>query len=294
VTSPAILVRPRNGPAVAHYPAGATLGPRVLPCFEFVWMLAGRAVRYDEADPAGTREHALAPDLLLLARPTTRERYAWDPDRPCVHAYVTFYVDRPGPLGDPDHWPALRRMSADDPLAGLCRYLVWLGGTAAPDGRDRVGQALAWLLDLFVTGPLPEDERAALPGYAARLADHLRVAWSDGRARPVPLTELAGAAAASPGHLARLFRHGYGLGPVAAVELIRLARAAVLLQRSNLTVGAISDACGFANAFHFSRRFRTAYGLAPRDYRLAGSPDPLDPVRRAGLLPLARRLVEEP
>jgi transcriptional regulator GlxA family with amidase domain len=102
---------------------------------------------------------------------------------------------------------------------------------------------------------------------------------------------MAAAAQVSPGHLARLFRQRFGTGPVAAVELIRLARAATLLQRSSLTVGAIAEACGFANPFHLSRRFRVAYGVPPRGYRASPHLDPLEPVRRAGLIPLARQLL---
>ena len=281
MTSPAVRVRVRNGPAVAHYPPGATLGPRVLPCFEFVWMLTGRASWRRIGDDRAM--HELRPGQLLLTRPGFTEHYTWDPDQPCTHAYVTFYVDDPGPLGPPDTWPLIRDLSAD-PLPALCRYLLRAG-------ERRTGQVLGWLLDLFVAGPLPDEADDDLPEHLERLVDHLRAVWNDGDLRPLDLTELADAAHVSPGHLARLFRERYACGPVGAVELVRLARAAVLLERSNLSVAAIADACGFVNPFHFSRRFRTAYGTAPRDYRAARPTDPLDPVRRAGLLPIARRLL---
>ncbi|MEV4619172.1 helix-turn-helix transcriptional regulator [Asanoa sp. NPDC049573] len=276
-----ISVRVRNGPAVAHYPPGATLGPRVLPCFEFVWMLTGRA-SWQRTD--GDRQRLeLRPGQLLLTRPGFAEHFTWDPDRPCTHAYVTFYVDEHGPLGDPETWP-LHRTLAADPLPALCGYLLRVG-------EPRTTQVLAWLLDLFVAGPLPDEADDELPEHVTRLVDHLRAAWHDGPFRPLDLAELAAAAHVSPGHLARLFRERYGRGPVGAVELVRLARAAVLLERSNLSVAAISDACGFVNPFHFSRRFRTAYGVAPRDYRTGHPIEPLEPVRQAGLLPIARRVL---
>ncbi|GAA3774177.1 hypothetical protein GCM10022225_72380 [Plantactinospora mayteni] len=296
MTSLPVRVRIRNGPAVAHYPPGATLGPRVLPCFEFVWMLAGRASwQYSEAggDPSATREHTLAPGKLLLSRPGLRERYAWDPDQPCVHAYVTFYLDESGPLGTPTRWPLIRPLSAADPLPALCRYLLWLGGTDVDGAPARTPEVLGWLLELFVNGPVADAADAALPEHLVRLADHLRATWRGGPALALRLDEMASAARVSPGHLARIFRQEFGLGPVGAVELIRLARAAILLERSNLSVGAISEACGFVNPFHFSRRFRSAYGTAPRGYRTSRPLDPLDPVRRAGLLALAQRLLVE-
>lgn len=209
MTSP--TVRLRNGPAVAHYPPGATLGPRVLPCYEFVWMLTGRA----------SWRHTLG-------------------------------------AGDP-----------------------------------RVLDVLGLALDLFVRGPAPEDGDSALPEHLLRLVDQLRVVWRGDRTRALALPELAVAAGVSPGHLSRLFRQRSPVGPVAAVELVRLARAAILLQRSNLSIGAISEACGFVNPFHFSRRFRAVYATAPRTYRMSRHSDPLDPLRAANLLALARPLLAE-
>ncbi|HEX6677280.1 MAG TPA: helix-turn-helix domain-containing protein, partial [Actinomycetes bacterium] len=61
--------------------------------------------------------------------------------------------------------------------------------------------------------------------------------------------------------------------------------------RSNLSVAAVARDCGFANPYHFSRRFRRAYGQPPGRYRRAAArPEPSEPLARAGLLPLAERI----
>ncbi|MGN9909937.1 helix-turn-helix transcriptional regulator [Phytohabitans sp. LJ34] len=286
MTSASFRVRVRNGPAVAHYPPGASLGPRVLPCFEFVWMLDGRATWEHIPDGAEPARVPLRPGLLLLSRPDLRERYLWDPDHACSHAYVSFYADGADDYG---RWPTTQPFT--EPLTGLCRYLLWLAGVDSAAASARTATVLGWLLDVFLDGPLGDQAEAALPEHVLRLADHVRAAWRGGPARPLSLEEMAAAARVSPGHLARLFRERFGVGPVAAVELIRLARAATLLQRSTLTIGAVAGACGFVSPFHFSRRFRVGYGVAPRAYRAFPSQDPLDPVRRAGLAPLARQLL---
>ena len=99
-----------------------------------------------------------------------------------------------------------------------------------------------------------------------------RRCWSVGRA---PL----------PGLRAEL-----GCGPARALELVRLARSAATLQRSNASLAAVGAQHGFANAYHFSRRFSQAYRMPPGTFRALGlGPDPLEPVRRAGLLPFAAR-----
>lgn len=89
-----------------------------------------------------------------------------------------------------------------------------------------------------------------------------------------------------------MFRNAYGWGPAHALELVRLARSAVALQRSNASLAEIAHRGGFANAYHFSRRFRLTYGRPPGEYRALGPvPDPLEPVRSAGLLPFAAPLM---
>ena len=236
--------------------------------------------------------HTLQPGLLLLSRPGLRESYAWDPDQACVHAYVTFYLDESGPLGAPDGWPLIRSLSPADPLAALCRYLLWLGGTDSAGARARTPEVLGWLLDLFVNGPVGDEGDEVLPEHIVRLVDHLRATWRDGGARALRLEEMASAARVSPGHLARhvpaTVRSGSrqrgrtdparpGRHPAGAQQPQRRAR--------------FPRSCGFVNPFHFSRRFRAAYGAGARARTAPPRPqDPLDPVRRAGLLALAQRL----
>ena len=71
----------------------------------------------------------------------------------------------------------------------------------------------------------------------------------------------------------------YGTGPVAAFELLRLARAATLLTRSNLSVAAVAEDCGFANPYHFSPRFHRTYGQPPGRYRRAATRlEPTEPL----------------
>lgn len=278
---------------LAHYPPGATYGPRLLHDFEFVWLLSGSAEWHCREPNERQHTFLLEPGTLLLARPGMNHHFRWDADHPSVHAFTHFWLDDHDRLGRPDSWPLVRPLSASDPMGALCRYLLWLGGTPSDRTQQRMTEVVGWLIDLFVNGPFA-DEEEPLPEHLDRLVDQLRVAWHRGRMRPVGVRELADAAGVSAGHLARIFRRRFGTGPVAAVDLIRLARAATLLRHSNLSVAAVAEACGYANPFHFSRRFRGVYGSSPRSYRDRTPPDdPLEPVRRAGLLPLAQRLLFE-
>jgi transcriptional regulator GlxA family with amidase domain len=83
--------------------------------------------------------------------------------------------------------------------------------------------------------------------------------------------ELATAARVSRGHLNRVFQQGFGLGVAAALEGLRFSRAEALLARTDATLGAIAEQCGFADLSHFSHRFAARYGVPPSRYRTAGA-----------------------
>jgi AraC-like DNA-binding protein len=195
-------------------------------------------------------------------------------------------------LPDPALWPLVRVLPDDDPLRPLLRYLLDLGEERSGDHRRTVGEVLQLLLTLFVLGPLPDPAGAPLPPHLATLLEYVRHAWSPpAPTRALSLRELAAGACVSAGYLSRVFRRHYGTGPVAAFELLRLARAATLLTRSNLSVAAVARDCGFANPYHFSRRFHRTYGQPPGRYRHATTRvEPSEPLARAGLLALGDRI----
>lgn len=255
-------------PAIADYPPGAQMPPRVLDDFEFVWMLAGRA-RLTLADG----ELPLRPGQLLLVPPGIRHGFLWDPARPCRHGYVHF-----GPRGVGGPLPEtlqLRPMTDDDPLAGLCAYLLWLVGAAPDDWERRSTETLAFMLKLFVVGPLPlPDSPGALAPALAGAVGHLQRKWAHMPLRRVAVGELARLAHVSRGYLNRLFRAGFGLNAAAALEQARCSRAESLLLRTDLTVESIAAQCGFADASHFSHRFTAIHGISPRAYRAAGTASP--------------------
>lgn len=277
-----------SGSGVAVYPPGATFGPRRLEDFEFVWLLQGTAEwRYDLGSIA------LGLDSLLLGRPGIQDSFIWDRTRPTRHAYLHFeLVGQLPQLPDPSRWPLVRTLPGDDPLRPLLRYLLDLSQDRSGTHQRITQEVLRLLLILFVQGPLPDRDDELVPAHLDTLLDFVRAAWSPpAPTRALSLRDLAAGACISTGYLSRLFHRHCGIGPVAAFELLRLARAATLLVRSNLSVAAVAQDCGFANPYHFSRRFHRVYGQPPGRYRHA-SPrvQPTEPLAQAGLLALSDRI----
>lgn len=282
---------------VVDYQPGSSFGPRELVDFEFVWLLQGSAVWtvHRGCPTRAARPDRLVtvlPGSLLLAPAGAVDSFHWDRDVVSRHAWAHFRVDDPGPLPDPAGWPVLRDLAGAPVLSGLCHYLEDLGAQHTATARARSDQLIGLLLDLFVRGPF-EELPAPVPQPVAAAVEAVRRIWSADGVRLVEVDELAGAACVSVGHLFRVFRQHYGCGPARVLELVRLSRAAVLLQRSNASLAEVADATGFANAYHLSRRFGAVYGAPPGAYRRRhGAADPVAPLREAGLLALAGALAD--
>ncbi len=63
------------------------------------------------------------------------------------------------------------------------------------------------------------------------------------------------------------FKRKYGITILQYLNAQRLSRAETLLRRTDMTLGEISDRCGFSDAEYFSRVFRRAHGVSPLRYR---------------------------
>ncbi|GAA1487989.1 helix-turn-helix transcriptional regulator [Brachybacterium sacelli] len=279
---------------LADYPAGASYGPRRLPDFELVWLVTGSARLTLEPGPARADAYGctLLPGDLAITRPGDRDHYAWDPRVPSRHAYLHFTVDALGHLPDPMTWPPMRSFSDFPVLESLCDYLLALAGDDGASARQRSSQVLHWLVDLYVTGPLPNDPMAGLPTSVGEALERVREIWTREGLRLIHVGELADDAHVSAAHLHRVFKASLGTGPARCLELVRLWQAATALQRSSATVSDVGALCGYPDRFHFSRRFRHLYAMSPREARFEnGALDPAGPLRRAGLLGLAQKLL---
>ena len=296
MTSDPLTIVKRLSVRVADYPAGATFGPRELFDDEFVWLLRGSAVWTVQAGRGEPGQRILLrPGMLALSRLGTVDHLQWDPDMVSTHGYAHFTVSGADHLGARESWPKVRDMSAAPVLNGLTSYLLELANLPGEPAARRTDELLTLMLDLFVTGPFGSSPLEGLPDALVALIEATRAIWVADGMRIVSVEELAGQVSISSGHVFRLFRECFAVGPARALELVRLVRAATWLQRSNSTLADIAARTGFANAYHFSRRFSGAYGTAPGAFRRRGATsDPYEILRSPALVSLAQVLLQAP
>lgn len=250
------------------YPPGTTFGPRVLRDFEIVWIIEGEVVYHYNGQSVET-----PPGSIVLCQPGFRDAFTWDVTRPTRHGFAHFAIDEPPEdLGPVDQWPVHRMMPDSDICRPLFRYLLaTLRPVIAPRIRPdpMILRALETMLSAFITGRVEQvyEHDQAYPDPVTRALDMIQQTVARDAAANVSLDDLAAAASVSPEHLCRLFRQTLDVAPMEALRLARLDLAMQLLGRTNLNIEQIADRTGFASPYHFSRRFKDAFGNPPSTWR---------------------------
>ena len=184
--------------------------------------------------------------FVFMPRPEWRAYLTWGfaAARPAAYPFVTVPQSEAG-----DRVLAcLRRAVAEmkEPGGASVRLaelafeeaLIRIAGLAGVDGRDA---CMARVID-------------------AMRADVAR-AWREG--------ELARLAGLSVSGFAHRFRRATGASPMRFLEELRMALARDMLLSTDASVKEIAFAAGYADALHFSTRFRRLSGSSPRAFRNA-------------------------
>ena len=85
--------------------------------------------------------------------------------------------------------------------------------------------------------------------------------------RDVSIEEIATFCGLNRSYFGKVFRETMGESPQAFLLHYRMARAALLLKETNLSVGEIGSQVSYDNQLHFSRAFKNVHGVSPREYR---------------------------
>ncbi|GAB5559891.1 MAG: hypothetical protein SynsKO_15380 [Synoicihabitans sp.] len=206
--------------------------------------------------PAGVA-HAEA----FVTRQTDYRLVWWSLNNNDPSVHVTRYSGQEGFTFD--HRMSLTALPAE-PRRRLARLREWAaGGHAVPiDGLREalLTLALALFRRAIDGGNAPMDTREVVVQRAIAFVQ------SHGD-RALSLAEVAGEVHVSPNYLTSLFRSvtGKSLGRFIADE--RMQRACSVLAETELTIKEVADQLGFADAYAFSRTFKTFSGQSPSQWR---------------------------
>jgi transcriptional regulator GlxA family with amidase domain len=119
-------------------------------------------------------------------------------------------------------------------------------------------------------------ERPSLRELQDWIADHLQ--------EDLSVATLAERAFMSPRNFARVFAREVAVSPASFVESLRVERAKMLLESTDLTTGEIAGRCGFGTVETLRRSFARSVGITPVEYRsrfqASSTPGQVIPIRR--------------
>ncbi len=221
----------------------------------------------------GSRWHSAGygPGSIGLTAPGHAARLRWRGDGRTLTTHVHLpaaLIDRTAlelwgrdatRLGRPD------ALAVEDPVL---ESVVGALGAAALAGADELyaESAAAFLAVHLLT------HHAAAPPPREPGRDELRTRRAvkfirDNHHLPLSLADMAAAADLSPFHFLRVFKTATGQTPYRYLTRIRVERACRHLERGELSVTEIAQACGFATPSRFASAFRAHIGLSPSAYR---------------------------
>lgn len=214
---------------------------------------------YRDADG---RDERIAAGCHTLVPPGFPHTYGTDPGRRWTELFAVFT----GPVFDSLATlgvlaPAGPRYPRPAPSVEALRVVLRTPPASARAAEHQLLAIADWLLD--AQDPATEPIGLDLTPEVATAVDRL----GDDQTARLDLTAVAAEVGLSYDTFRRRFTAQVGQSPSAYRASRRLQTAATLLRVTDLTHREIARLLGFADEFHLSRRFRTQFGVSPRDYR---------------------------
>lgn len=244
------------------YVPGGVCGPRKQSCYQLVVIHRGSLTLQVDGE-----DIAVAPGQAILLTPNHREYFQFSREHETHHSWCTISAGSV-PAKMRRLFRSLRKPAPfDSHLSSLLKLgMKTLSGYPANESLEdgfSLGIGLALLSGFALAAQTGRMNQSPSDEALIRIEDFVAREYS----KPLRLPDLAAVAGVSAQHLLKLFRERQWPTPTDYLYEKRMETAVDLLSHTGLSIGEIADRCGFMNPFHFSRKFRQAYGESPRAWR---------------------------
>jgi AraC family transcriptional regulator of arabinose operon len=244
------------------YAPGGECGPRIQHDFQLVLVHTGSLELQLDSD----RIH-VAEGYGILLSPGKREHFIFSAERETHHSWCAIH-----PKAVPTKLKRdFRTLPGPIPFAGRLNTLLEMSrrprfGSLPEEPLETgyyLGLGLALMCDFASAVKGRERLDTAAEAVLARMEQFI---WKE-FANRLSLHDIARAVGVSRQYLLKICRTFKKQTPMAQLYAARLEMATDLLRQTGLPVSAVADKCGFVSVFHFSRRFKQAYGESPALWR---------------------------
>lgn len=147
----------------------------------------------------------------------------------------------------------------------LERWFMYLIDAAGQSSMRLVGLGMI-LLDEIV-----QTSKTKVPSRNKRLREfYLKEALGfidNNYQRNISIEDIADASGLNRIYFGRIFKESMGKTPQQFLIVYRMSKAAELLKNSRISIAEVGSSVGYGNQLHFSRAFKSVFGISPREYR---------------------------
>ncbi len=234
--------------------------------FHFILSGKGRLMAHDLSGKVSTYE--IGPEQGFMLYPRQISTYIADLDEPWEYVWIEFDGLRTRNLlsaaGFTENSPVYSAHSAD--LKDEMRNeLIYITEHASSPPFHLIGH-LFLFFDYLVRSSSTEKQQSKnrlRDCYVHEAIDFIENNYN----KNITIEDVAEVCGLNRSYFGKIFKDTLGKSPQEFLLSFRMAKAAELLRLTQMPVGDIGIAVGYENPMHFSRAFKSVYGVSPKKMR---------------------------
>ena len=251
-----------------HCEPGHAFGPARRSHYLFHYIISGRGLLMTTDENGVKSDYRLGEGEGFLIFPNQVTTYVADLDDPWEYIWVEFdgihVADELEQVGMTVSSPIYRSLSSERRahMVEEMRYLV-ANRDASP--MHLIGHTYLFLDYLLASADHPNDQQTSkLQGfYIHEAIDFIKQNYQS----DVTVEDVARQTGLNRSYFGKVFKAATGKSPQQYLIGYRMSKATELLKLTALPVSEVGRAVGYPNQLHFSRAFKNAFGVSPRDWR---------------------------
>ena len=247
---------------------GHAFGPARRSHYLFHYIISGRGLLMSTDANGVKADHRLGEGEGFLIFPEQVNTYVADLDDPWEYVWVEFdgihVKDDLEAAGLTPSSPVYRSLSSElrARMVDEMRYLV---GNREASPLHLIGHTYLFLDYLLRSVDHPAEQAPSkIQGFYIRQAiDFVKEHYQE----DITVEDIAKRTGLNRSYFGKVFKAATGKSPQSYLIGYRMAKASDLLKLTALPVAEVGRAVGYPNQLHFSRAFKGAYGVSPREWR---------------------------
>lgn len=243
-------------------------GPSVRNHFLFHYIISGKGTLWANDKNMNCTEYHLSGGSGFLIEPGYVNHYWADKDDPWEYIWIEFggmrantYVEAAGlSHANPIYYP-----EKPEDGASLQERMFAIIGAGEASTLYQIGHLYLFMDALISTS---QTRKQALGGklrefYVREAINYIEHHYAEN----ITVEELASACKLDRSYFGKVFKSVVGQPPQEFLLRYRMEKAAEELMLTSVAISDISSSVGYSNSMHFSRAFKSVYGISPREYR---------------------------